>query len=65
MWNGGYLPAKRLPLHSQPFLDICPPVCLQLSVEHTVDLASILQPEFLRLMTDNEARRRQEAYAMS
>eukprot|EP00891_Asterochloris_glomerata_P000696 jgi/Astpho2/696/e_gw1.00013.94.1_t len=37
----------------------------QLSVEHTVDLASILQPVFLQLMTDNEAKRRQKAYAMS
>ena len=52
------LAAMRLPLHSQPF------ACLQLSVERTVNLARILQPEFLQLMTDNEARGRQEAYAV-
>ena len=63
--NVCYLAAMRLPPHSEPSLDTCSSVCLQLSLEHTVNLASILQPEFLQFMTDNEARRRQEAYAMS
>ncbi len=59
------LQPRGLSLHVWPSRDICSFICLQLSVEHTVDLASILQPVFLQLMTDNEAKRRQEAYAMS